>query len=297
MLVFYVAQFVRGYESCVVWALRDRGIEVRTYNWNWSPEKLLIDIESSRPDLVLFSKPEPLRCNQLLDFCRSRGIPTLAWIWDLYWGYRSNRPQQFHSDVLLTTDGGHQREFDKLGCNHSVLKQGIHKPEHIYYPRNPVLDVAFVGHGGGKYYAGRRQLLAWLRRTYGIRFKHYTNTRNLDLNKALSKVKVIVGDSYPSPNYWSNRIYEITGRGGFLLHPKTEGLDEEFIDKKHYVAYERGNFLKLKHVVDYWISHDTERDSISLQGFNHCGSNYTYSHRVSRLLEVVEQWKDHHDKD
>ena len=108
----------------------------------------------------------------------------------------------------------------------------------------------------------------------------------------LGKVKVFVGDSYPSPNYWSNRIYEITGRGGFLLHPETIGLDEEFIAGKHYIAYKRpGNragWQVLQGLIDYWVTHDKEREQIRQQGFAHCGKHYTYTHRVKTLLEHIQ---------
>lgn len=290
MKVFYVAQFQRGYERCVVWALRHLGVTVDTYPWDHSHKVLLKDLLREKPDFVLFSKPQPLNCKELLDCCTSLGITTVAWVWDLYWGYRGKQPQQFYADILLTTDGGHQREFDRRGYNHAVLRQGIHEPDHVFYAPEPAHDVAFVGGTGRGYYAGRNDLVDWLRKTYEGRFIHHTNTKGLSLNEKLAKVKVVVGDSYPSPNYWSNRVYEITGRGGFLLHPSTKGLNDEFTDSRHYIEYSRGNFGHLKQLIDHWVREDDHREVIRRCGFDHCGERYTYTRRVSELLKIVENY-------
>lgn len=291
MKVFYIAQFERGYESCVVHALEQHSVVVRTYPQDYSHALLLNELDREQPDFVLFSKPQPTQTQELLAYCKAQRILTIAWVWDLYWGYRPNRPDQFYADVLLTTDGGHQQQFETHGYNHSVLRQGIHEPQHIFYNRKPLYDVAFVGGSSRSYYKGRRELVAWLEDTYGTRFKQYTDTRGLALNQELAKVKVVVGDSYPSPHYWSNRVYEIIGRGGFLLHPYTDGLDKEFIDGTHYIAYERGNFTNLKQVIDHWVLNDNGRDNIARQGFDYCGENYTYKHRVATLLDIVNNAK------
>ena len=288
MRVFYVAQFSRGYEHCVVSALKEHNVEVFEFLQDCPQELLLEKLRKNKPDFVLFSKPQPIQAQELLAYCQNQRILTVTWVWDLYWGYRPQRPHHFYADILLSTDGGHQKEFNAHGYNHSVLRQGIHKPEHVFCDRKPIHDVAFVGGSGHKYYTGRKRLVGWLRTTYRNRFKHYTNTRGLALNRELARVKVVVGDSYPSPRYWSNRVYEITGRGGFLLYPKTEGFDDEFTNGEHYIKYNRNDFKQLKQIIDRWIDDDDQRNVICQQGFDYCGANYTYTHRVAKLLEIVK---------
>jgi spore maturation protein CgeB len=107
------------------------------------------------------------------------------------------------------------------------------------------------------------------------------------LNNYLASAKIIVGDSVPTPYYWSNRIYEILGRGGFLIHPKVEGLDKEFKPYKHYVPYERGNWSQLKEIIDYYLVHDEERKKIQMAGFRYCKKHYTYTKRVAELLKQI----------
>ena len=110
----------------------------------------------------------------------------------------------------------------------------------------------------------------------------------MSLNKALSEVKIVVGASYPSNYYWSNRIYEITGRGGFILHPETFGLDEEFTDGVHYVSYRRNNFTQLQNKIQYYLENDEEREQIREAGYRHCSQNLTYTHRVQSLLTTIQ---------
>lgn len=243
-----------------------------------------------QPDFILFSKPSP--CGQssglFLNWCKANNLLTVCWQWDLYYGYRGALPAHFKSDLLFTTDGGHDERFKADGCNHEVLRQGIHKPEARHYWVDKFdTDVAFVGTNWG--HRSRRKLLSWLHASYRGGFKHHRNTRGLELNVALAKTKVVVGDSYPSDNYWSNRVYEITGRGGFLLHPKTPGLEAEFLDGEHYVSYPRNDYRELKRLVDYYLENDEEREKIRAAGFWHCANNYTYDQRVAVLLDRVRR--------
>lgn len=295
MKIIYFGNFSRTYstELYVAYALSQKGVEVERINSinDMSFQECKSLIRSSQCNVVLFAKLQPSWTAQLLVWCRQHKIITVCWVWDLYWGYGRPFPKQFHSDLLFTTDGGHKKEFAGRGYNHSVLRQGIHLPEHVKYAEDYTHDVAFVG-GYGKY-APRQKLIEWLAQKYGNRFIHHTHKRGLDLNKALARVKLVVGDSHPSDGYWSNRIYEITGRGGFLLHPKVVGLDREFADGVHYVSYKRDKHGELAELIGYWLGHDDERKAIQQQGFNHCGNRYTYEHRVETLLTCIKEHRGH----
>lgn len=285
MRILYVGKFDKPWatENYVTWALRQHGCEVVPCL------RGPLDLYRHRPDVLLFSKHEPAWTRNMMRRANRMGIPTVAWIWDVYFGFRRHRPVQFHADLLFTTDGGHESNFRALGCNHRVLRQGIHAPEHVIYPPCYRADVAFVG--GSKGHPSRKRLLRWLVRTYRGRYVRYTRTRGLELNKTLATTKIIVGDSYPVQNYWSNRIYEITGRGGFILHPTTVGLEDEFVDGQHYVAYERDNFDQLSALIQRYLGNDVARERIRQEGWRRCG-DFTYSHRVAELLSHIRQFAD-----
>lgn len=285
MRIFYLGKFEEEHntENYIAHALQKAGVEVKCQNsrTTLSLEVTWTLIQKFKPQIVLFSKSPCHFAKELIQVCRINGIKTVCWQFDLFIGYRARRLPQFWSDYLFTTDGGHDAEFKELGCNHYTLRQGIHKPESRLFIKPYKYDLAFVGSD----IKSRSALLKFLRQQYN--FVHHTNTRGLRLNEALAEVKIVVGDSYPSDGYWSNRIYEILGRGGFLLHPSTVGLDSEFVDGKHYVSYERDNFENLATAIDLFLREDSQREAIRQQGHLLVKENYTYQHRVEELLAAI----------
>ena len=244
-------------------------------------------VKEMKPDFVLFSKPSAVWVPKFLEECRERGVPTACWLWDLYWGYRPARPPQFDADHLFTTDGGHENLWREHYPHHRVLRQGVHEPEAVaFWDQEPKWDVGFVG-SVFKTHRGRRQLLAHLTERYGSRFKLITDVRGLDLNRLLGQIKIVVGDSYPTPHYWSNRIYEVLGRGGFLLYPETEGLDEEFTAGVHYAPFVRGDWGDLDQRVDRYLTEEGPRLQIRRLGHELVRRRYRYQDRVGSLLEAV----------
>lgn len=290
MKAYLLGQFEPFYrtECYLAHALETLGVEVirRPLGHGFSFARANFQIRKYRPDFVLFTKKTAPCYPQLIEWCKANKVLTVSWLWDLYWGFRKERPVQFKTDYLFTTDGGHEERWRPY--NHHVLRQGIHGPDHLLYPTsNPPIKVAFIGSTGT--YPARTRLVNWLRDTYGSEFTHIANLRGLALNQTLARIRVVVGDSYRSPNYWSNRVYEILGRGGFLLFPETVGLEQEFTEGEHYVGYNRTDREGLRELIEYYSdpSHETERNKIRSAGFNRC-SEYTYNFRVAKLLDTIQ---------
>lgn len=237
--------------------------------------------------LVLLSKPVARGTHQFIQWAKARNIPTATWWWDLY--FRIRRPLPYYqTDHVFTTDGGNRPHFSKFHIKPITLRQGVDAVDATFLPPvNPIYDVGFVGNWGVGYHPTRNRLVKHLAKKYCNRFIAIRNTRGKSLNRALATVKVIVGDSFPSHNYWSNRIYEITGRGGFFMHPITEGLDTEYIPFQEYVPYQREDYQNLFDMIDYYIENDKEREQIRLDGQLRTAANYTYSHRCQKLLEYL----------
>ena len=89
------------------------------------------------------------------------------------------------------------------------------------------------------------------------------------------------------PHYWSNRVYETIGRGGFYISADW-GLEEEFTPRLHYIPYEYGNLEDLKQKIDYYLLNGQERENIRQAGFEWCKLQYTYKRRCEKLLETVK---------
>lgn len=183
--------------------------------------------------------------------------------------------------------------YDELGLNWHYLRPAVVErdcymadPDHVRFPH----EIIFTGSRGyHPEYPFRPKLIDWLHQTYGDRFGHYggdgiRTLRQRDLNVALASAKIVVGDSCfgGRPNYVSDRYYETRGRGGFLLHPEVDGVDHE--GAAHYQA---GNLDSLSEAIEYWLSHDSERENMRRQGFEHVRTHETYTHRAQQILDTV----------
>ena len=257
-------------------------------------------IINGRPDFVLFCKARTGRSGHLIiEDLKKAGIKTVSWLFDLYWDLppdrgitRSPLDPPFDCDYVFTTDGGHEKEWKDHGVSHYLLRQGCHLPEAVLGQK--VLGVPPIVFTGSIVFRQRMRLLRHMHDKYKKDFAHYGSggnmpeTRQLKLNDVFASAKIVLGDSQPSPKYWSNRIYEVLGRGGFLIHPLVEGIDKEFGPYKHFIPYTFGNFDELDEIINYYLTHDEEREKIRLAGHEYCKENYTYTKRVAEMLKTIK---------
>ena len=82
-------------------------------------------------------------------------------------------------------------------------------------------------------------------------------------------------------------VFESTGRGGFTIFPKIEGIEGTFSDDE-IVWYEHGNLKDLKSKIDYYLEHDDEREAIRIAGNKRTKSSHTYTQRWKEILERLE---------
>jgi hypothetical protein len=250
-------------------------------------------------DFILYTRTWCEVGHQWRKVLAAKRVPVVSVHLDLYIGlYRGSDLQNdpfFLSDYVFSADGGHQEEFAKMGIKHhffppGILHESCYLGEVAPYYQN---DVIFVGsyryHSEWPY---RKILIDWCKATYGNRFRLYpdngTAVRGDELNKLYNSAKVVVGDSTYSPNYWSDRIPETVGRGGFLIHPYVPELDRQFDYFKHLIPYKHGDFETLKAIIDHYVANDKERDAIRLAGMEHVKNNHTYIHRVQMILDKLK---------
>jgi hypothetical protein len=242
----------------------------------------------------------------VLDSLKDAGIPTVTYHLDLWLGLQRQRDLEtddFYRHI------GHFFTVDKLMAdwfNENTDVKGHYVPAGVFHEEcylhevqgSPHQnDVIFVGSKGyHPEWRYRPQLISWLAQTYGDRFTHVGGdgigtVRGDDLNRLYGASKVAVGDTlclhFDYPYYWSDRVYETLGRGGFMIHPYIKGMEAHFEDKKHLVFYEYGNFGQLHGLIDYFLSHDDEREAIRRAGHEHVKANHTYRHRWQQILETI----------
>lgn len=241
----------------------------------------------------------------VLELLRAAGVPTLTYHLDLWLGLARQRDMRtdpyWGLDHFFTVDAGMASWLTThTPVRGHYLRAGVHEPQcHRASTVNP-FDVAFVGsrryHSEWPY---RPKLIDWLKTTYGDRFRHYGGdglgvVRGEQLNQVYADAKVVVGDSlclnFDYPHYWSDRVYETLGRGGFLIHPRVPGMDDEFTDGEHLVFYDYGDFDGLRGLIDYFLAaHPGERERIAASGQAHVKANFTYRHRWQKIIETLTE--------
>lgn len=232
------------------------------------------------------------------------GVETVAYHLDLYMGLQRWREYEDHDYFKVK----HFFTVDKLMAdwlNENTDTIGHYLPAGVYEPEcymaEPVkefdFDVVFVG--SKKYHREwqyRPHLISWLQKTYGDRFGHFGNdgrgvVRGDSLNKLYASAKVVVGDTlcldFTYPHYWSDRIYETTGRGGMIVHPYIEGIESEFEADKEVVFYKYGDMVELRNKINDLLKNDKKRKQIQQAGHERTKREHTYTHRLQTIIERV----------
>jgi hypothetical protein len=251
-----------------------------------------------------WTTPGMMSMVDVLKKLKNLDIPTMTYHLDLWKGIQRERDlvnDEFYSHIqhFFTVD---RLMADWFNENTEVkghyLRAGVFDEEcEMFEPNGPMNDVIFVGSKGyHPEWPWRPRLIEWLQETYGDRFTHYGGdgvgvVRGHNLNQLYANTKVVVGDSlvlnFTYPDYWSDRVYETIGRGGFLLMPYIEGIRSEF-NESELATFTFGDFENLKRNIDFYLSNDLYRNTIRQNGFRKVKYAYTYRHRWDEILTELQ---------
>lgn len=264
------------------------------------------DISAFSPDLFLWTRTWPgYVTHDALKEIQNLNIPTASYHLDLYVPISRHKQMAddpfWKTDHVFTPDGdpGSAEVFKQMGINHHWLKPGVFKLECREGARRSdyQADIVFIGtaYNYHEEWPYRTQLVEWLKATYGAWFKHYgqfgRSVRNQELNDVLASTKIIIGDSlcpgFTHENYWSDRVYETTGRGGFIIHPRIKGLETEFREHEEIAFYNYGDFEHLKELIDWYREHDDYREAVRKKGMARTIAGHTYHDRMKELLSCI----------
>jgi Glycosyl transferases group 1 len=237
---------------------------------------------------------------QMLDQLKKSGIKTASFHLDRFWGLRQLDQREdrigdhafFRTDKFFSADGGNDEKWASRGINHVWLKAGVVERDCVFGKPNLKFNcpVAFFGADGyHPEHPFRMRMISRLREKYGTNFRVYQGIRQQELNDAYATIKVIVGDHCfaGQPRYCSDRLYETTGRGGFLIYPKTEGITDEI---PGLVTYKPQDVDDLISKIDYWLDDDRNIERIRRRNEAHeyVKRNCTYTQRMQSLLQIME---------
>ena len=245
-----------------------------------------------------------------LRILKERGIPTASYHLDLYVGLaRSSGIETdpfWRTEYVFSADGDpeSQKFFESKGVNHFYLPPAVYDKECYIAEKNFDQslqgDVIFVG-GGAEYghpeWPYRHELVKHLEATYGPRYRKYghpqLSVRGKELNQLYANAKVAVGDSvnigFHHKNYTSDRLFESIGRGAFTIYPSIEGITEMFPEEFRVIFYKFGDFEDLDSKINYFLSHEKEREYIRIKLHEFVKSSQTYVQRLQELLDVLAE--------
>jgi len=293
-------------ESELAWTLTNMGHQVVKFQENvHTTDEMLAMARFREVQLFVYvhthgwTTPGKLSLPQLFEQFRAHGIKTASFHLDRFWGLHSDQREArigehpfWKTDMVFTADGGHQQEFEARGVRHQWLPPAV-AARHCWrgtYRRELAADIVFVG--SRRYhpeYKFRTMLVDWLQDRYRKQFRRFGHdvggvVREAQLNDVYASAKVVVGDSCfaGSPYYWSDRVPETLGRGGFLIHPTTPGLTIDGM-----AEFSPANLAELQQQIAYWLVHDEERRVCTDKAMAVVRAEHTYTQRMTQLLRTM----------
>lgn len=235
----------------------------------------------------------------------SMGIPTVSYHLDKYAGIQRDGglgvDTFWKTQYVFSPEGSEEsnRIFEQHGINQLYMPAGVFEDECYIASENEFdYDIVFVG--GGKEYMHpewkyRAKLVTFLEDFYGDRFKKFGGkdglVRGKDLNNLYARSKIVIGDTlckdFTDSFYYSDRVFETTGRGGFTIHPYIPGITDHFRDRTDIVLYSYDNLVQLKSLIDYYLEHDEEREAIRRAGHERTKQQNTYTQRLDLMIKMV----------
>lgn len=314
MRVAYVGNFGPPYstENDVRKAFEHLGHEVIQLQENVTdPATIWGTMKSADLLLITSTWDEALPLVDMVDvfqWCAKNNKPTATLHLDTFWGTsRGNRQwwrnPMFHTAYIFTADGDYQDEWKRFGKNHIWLPPAVRHDATTpgTFQEKYACDVAFVGSNGVGYHEDvwmyRKELVNFLRdmcARNGWSFKNPGGDqekidRDHNMNDFYRSSKVTVGDSLCLPkeksHYWSDRVPEATGRGGFLIMPQIDAVREMYDDMIPW--YRWGDFGGLESLIKYFLEDDAKRETVRDYCHKKTAEHHTYVNRAQQILETV----------
>lgn len=258
--------------------------------------ELLIETAArEEPDLVFFILFTDEIASATLDRVSDRFV-TFNWFCDDHWRFNNfSRHYAPHLRFVSTTDIAAPPKYRKIGYENVFLTQWA--CNHFDYKRLPDFarrtDVSFVGQPHGN----RRSWIKYLNRcgieveAYGNGWKNgrisqeemirlFNGSRiNLNLSNSSFNIHTIFGGK----EQIKGRNFEIPGCGGFLMTNHVAHLERYYEIGKEIVCFSGKRDLADK--ISFYLTHDYERESIALAGYERTIREHTYEKRFRQLFD------------
>ncbi len=217
--------------------------------------------------------------------------------------YREDLPATLHPKVFYASDTHLPKpwrkirrlaaHYDLVCCVHrqgaAALPNGVWVPVGCdvgYHGRQALpiqFDVAFVGTDGG---VPRKFYLQAIRERFPrsvIGLAPHTQ-----IGAIYSQAKI--GFNYSIRDDINMRMFEILCAGTCLLTNRLRHDDLAcvgLVEERHYVTYRDPRHLWSQ--LEYYLSHDDQREAIAHEGMEHAQRHHTYRHRLRAILQAAAE--------
>ncbi|MDP1569128.1 MAG: glycosyltransferase [Vicinamibacterales bacterium] len=208
------------------------------------------------------------------------GCPTACYLIDSHMNLSWHLEWARHFDHVFVAQREYIPEFLAAGCGHvEWLPLGCDPVMHGPAAGPKRYDVGFVGSLTG-HHQRRQRLLGQLRRRFHV---HVERAFLREMAATLSASRLVFNDAVRRD--LNMRVFETLCAGSLLLTDRAEpsGLDELFTDREHLVIWDDET---LEDLVEYYLTHEDERERIAAAGRAHVLARHTYDHRTAYLLEA-----------
>ncbi len=246
-------------------------------------QKAILDY---RPDYILLILKEtvPLLFDIILQL-KKMGTKVLYWFSDPEQPLKQDLSSAI--DVMFLTNRGQLDEYREAYSLKRVyyMPQGI-SPYSMYRRNIPeIFDVGFTGAVSKvPLHSTRRKIFDEIGRRYI--FVARNNVRN-NIPEFYSQSKIVLGGSdFDYELYTSNRFYVALGCGACYLTKKFKSIELLAENRKHMLWFE--NQRELFDILDYYVTHDSERSAIRKRAEKWALERHTYAHRIKNMLDIAE---------
>lgn len=190
-------------------------------------------------------------------------------------------------DIMFLTNRGQIEEYKSAYNLKRVyyMSQGYDPYVQHRLNMDEIYDVGFSGAISDEpLHKTRRDLLNAIKDKYQLKISN--NIRN-NIPEFYSQSKTVFGVSdFDYELYTSNRFFVALGCGACYVTKKFKGIELLAENRKHVLWFETKE--ELFDVLDYYISHDIERNNIRQAAEKLALLKHTYTARIKNVMDVVD---------
>jgi hypothetical protein len=296
MKILYQAKHNSGKnddEGAIAWALEQLGHRVIRAPVGFPPVGPAF--EGKTCDFYLYHHSTP-------DFDNIH-IPTVSWCFDRIWEDDPSVKQRSEArlkwaDFVTSknlcsffTDGDYVQNNHTGLTNIFQLSQGFDSRITERVAANS--RNALIAHVGMSHKNGEKRLsfVRFMQDRYKDNFICIHNDYRENLIRRLNQVAIVVApDSPVSDQYWSNRVYNITGMGAFLVHPDSKGLAWQYGQPGWMSIPTYRDRNELVEVVNRYLLESFEREVSASRAKLITNHLHTYKNRCEKLIKKVQEY-------